>query len=195
MYTNRLTAIVRRLLMARKSLTKDQKAEAIRQLKAGGAVSSVADAVGAEPEAIKKEKALKLRQSEATTTYGSVVTVRLSPEEVQQLDRLKDVLGTDSRSEVLRTLLRSSVGMLEFPPEQAAELEAIKHELHKIGVNINQIAFAANTRKIKLARGQMRALDDLRLTMPKVRTFLQAVVAEQRRRGVRLFKAFVEGEA
>ena len=41
----------------------------------------------------------------------------------------------------------------------------------------------------------MHALDDLRLTMPKVRTFLQAVVAEQRRRGVRLFKAFVEGGA
>lgn len=181
--------------MARKSLTKDQKAEAIRQLKAGGAVSSVADAVGVEPEAIKKEKALKMRQSEATTTYGSVVTVRLSPEEVQQLDRLKGVLATESRSDVLRTLLRSSVGMLEFPPGQAAELEAIKHELHKIGVNINQIAFAANTRKIKLANGQMHALDDLRLTMPKVRTFLQAVVSEQRRRGVRLFKAFIEGEA
>ena len=38
--------------MARKSLTKDQKAEAIRQLKAGGAVSTVADAVGAAPEAL-----------------------------------------------------------------------------------------------------------------------------------------------
>ena len=75
------------------------------------------------------------------------------------------------------------------------ELEAIKHELHKIGVNINQIAFAANTRKIKLAKGEMHALDDLRLVMPRVRTFLQAVVAEQRRRGVRLFKAFVEAEA
>ncbi|WP_299847900.1 plasmid mobilization relaxosome protein MobC [uncultured Paracoccus sp.] len=181
--------------MARRSLTREQKAETIRQVKAGGAVSTVADAVGAERDAIKTEKALKLRQSEATTTYGSAVAVRLSPEEVQQLDRLKDVLGTDSRSDVLRSLLRSSVGMLEFPPEQAAELEAIKHELHKIGVNINQIAFAANTRKIKLAKGEMRALDDLRLTMPKVRTFLQAVVAEQRRRGVRLFKAFVEGEA
>ena len=176
--------------MPRKSLTKDQREEAIRQLKAGEAASSVADAVGAEPEAIKKEKALKLRQSEATTTYGSVVTVRLSPAELQQLDRLKGVLGTDSRSEVLR----SSVGMLEFPPQQAAELEAIKHELHKIGVNINQIAFAANTRKIKLAKGQMHALDDLRLAMPKVRTFLQSVVAEQRRRGVRLFKAFIEAE-
>ncbi len=194
MYTSFLAKFARRVLMARKSLTRDQKEEAVRQLKAGGTVSSVADAVGASPDAIKKEKALKLRQSEATTTYGSVVPVRLSPAELQQLDRLKVVLGTDSRSYVLRTLLRSSVGMLEFPPEQAAELEAIKHELHKIGVNINQIAFAANTRKIKLAKGQMHALDDLRLIMPKVRTFLQAVVSEQRRRGVRLFKAFVEGE-
>ncbi|WP_157936031.1 plasmid mobilization relaxosome protein MobC [Paracoccus zhejiangensis] len=195
MFTDHPIAIAGRALMARRSLTREQKAETIRQVKAGGAVSTVADAVGAERDAIKTEKALKLRQSEATTTYGSAVAVRLSPEEVQQLDRLKDVLGTDSRSDVLRSLLRSSVGMLEFPPEQAAELQAIKHELHKIGVNINQIAFAANTRKIKLAKGEMRALDDLRLTMPRVRTFLQAVVAEQRRRGVRLFKAFVEGEA
>ncbi len=195
MFTDRPIAIAGRALMARESLTREQKAEVVRQLKAGGAVSAVAEAIGAEPEAIKTEKALKLRQSEATTTYGSAVAVRLSPEEVQQLDSLKDVLGADSRSDVLRSLLRSSVGMLEFPPEQAAELEAIKHELHKIGVNINQIAFAANTRKIKLAKGEMHALDDLRLTMPRLRTFLQAVVAEQRRRGVRLFKAFVEGEA
>ena len=133
-----------------------------------------------------------MRQSEATTTYGRVITLRLSSEELHQLDRLKGEIGAGSRSDVLRSLLRSSTGMLEFPPDQAMQLEAIKSELHKIGVNINQIAFAANTRKIKLAMGHLRALDELKSSLPKVRTFLQAVVSEQRRRGVRLFKAYVE---
>lgn len=180
--------------MARKALTKEQKTEALRQLKAGGTVASVADALGADRGAVSKEKSRKLRQSEATTTYGSVVTVRLSPEEVRQLDGLKAVLGTDSRSDVLRTLLRSGVGMLEFPPEQAARIEDIRHELHKIGVNINQIAFAANTRKIRLAKPHMRSLDELRTALPRIRTYLQGVVSEQRRRGVRMFRAFVEAE-
>lgn len=178
--------------MKRKSLTKSQKDDALRQLKAGGQVKAVAEAVGVSDNTISKEKALRLRQSEATTTYGLNVGVRLSPEEVRQLDRLKAELGASSRSDALRTILRSSVGMLEFPPDQAVELEAIKTELHKIGVNINQIAFAANTRKIKLARGHMRALDELRSSLPKVRTFLQSVVSEQRRRGVRLFRAYLE---
>ena len=180
--------------MFRKSLTKSQREEALRQLKAGGSVKSVAEAVNANPDSISKEKNLRLRQSEATTTYGRAITVRLSPEELRQLDRLKDEIGTNSRSDVLRTLLRSGVGLLEFPPEQTARLEEIKSELHKIGVNINQIAFAANTRKIELARGHLHALDELKSSLPKVRTYLQSVVDEQRRRGVRLFRSFLEAE-
>ncbi|MFN8683944.1 plasmid mobilization relaxosome protein MobC [Paracoccus sp. P2] len=192
MYTMLTAQVTEWFRLARKTLTKAQKEEALRQLKAGGAVSTVADAVGVPAATISKERALRVRQSEATTTYGSVVTVRLSPEEVRQLDGLKAVLGTDSRSDVLRSLLRSGVGMIEFPPDQAAKIEEIRHELHKIGVNINQIAFAANAKKIKLAKGHMGALDELRAALPQVRTYLQAVVSEQRRRGIRLFRAFVE---
>ena len=133
-----------------------------------------------------------MRQSEATTTYGRVITLRLSPEELRQLDRLKAEIGAGSRSDVLRTLLRSSTGLLEFPPEQAVQLEEIKAQLHKIGVNINQIAFAANARKITFARWYLHALDEVKSALPKVRIFLQSVVSEQRRRGVRLFKAYIE---
>lgn len=38
----------------------------------------------------------------------------------------------------------------------------------------------------------MAALDELRAALPQIRTYLQAVVSEQRRRGIRLFRAFVE---
>ena len=59
--------------MARKSLTKEQKAEAIRQLKAGGTVSSVADAVGfatAPPERAGRTQALRLSAVRCFTRWA-----------------------------------------------------------------------------------------------------------------------------
>lgn len=106
--------------MARTSLTRDERDEMIRRLKAGGTVASVSDALGVRRNAIAKEKARRLRENDAATTYGSVVSVRLSPEETRALDALKPVVGTGSRSDVLRSLLRAGVGLLEFPPEQPA---------------------------------------------------------------------------
>lgn len=176
--------------MARKRLTAEQRDEAIRQLKAGGAVKSAADAVGASVSAVSKLKARSVGDSRAVTTAGKPVAARLSVEEIEALDRLGDALGASSRSDALRSLVRLSVGMLEFPPEQAAQISEIKHELHKIGVNINQIAMAANRGRVELATPHLDAVGELRSALPRVRSFLHAVVDEQRRRGVRLFQRY-----
>lgn len=136
----------------------------------------------------------KPRVSGATTTAGKAISVRLSPEELEALEVLQDRIGAGSRSDALRSLVRASVGMLEFYPEQAARLGEIKTELHKIGVNINQIAMAANRGRIDIARQEWSAVNDLRQALPKVRTWLNAVVDEQRRRGVRLYRSFAEKE-
>ena len=123
------------------------------------------------------------------------LTLRLAEADLARLVTEAAATGL-SRTQWSVALIRARLHRRpQLTPVEAVALIEIRRELRRIGVNINQIAFAANTRKIKLAKGQMHALDDLRLTMPKVRTFLQAVVAEQRRRGVRLFKAFVEGGA
>ena len=147
----------------------------------------------ADAAARKRAKTQRIRGSGATTTSGKAVTVRLSPEEVAALARLQEQLGASSRSDALRSVLRASVGMLEFPPAEAAKLGEIKSELHKIGVNVNQIALAANRGRIDLARAEWQVLNELRLSLPKLRTWLNAVVEEQRRRGVRLFRSFSEG--
>jgi len=126
------------------------------------------------------------------TTHGKAVAVRLSPEELAALDRLMAEIGARSRSDALRSALRASAGLLEFHPGQAAQLSEIRSELHKIGVNVNQIALAANRGRIDLARAEWQGLNELRLALPKLRTWLHAVVDEQRRRGVRLFRAFSE---
>ena len=84
--------------------------------------------------------------------------------------------------------------MLELPPEEAAQLAEIKAELHKIGVNVNQIALAANRGRIDMARQEWAAINELRQALPRLRTWLNGVVDEQRRRGIRLFRAFVEAE-
>lgn len=121
--------------------------------------------------------------------------MRLSPEELDALERLQGRIGAGSRSDALGLIVRASIGMLEFQPEQADQSAGVKFELHKIGVNINQIASAANRGRIDLAREEWNAINDLSQSLPKVRTWLGAVVDEQRRRGIRLYRAFAEAES
>ena len=60
---------------------------------------------------VRRPRPSKLRESDATTTGGKAVAVRLSAEEVAALDVLQARIGATSRSDVLRALVRSSVGM------------------------------------------------------------------------------------
>ena len=187
-------AICERRKVTGTTLSKDQKAKAIRRLKQGGDVAALAGPPVRAAEAMQRPHQTKVRESDATTTGGKAVAVRLSVEEVSALDALQARIGATSRSDVLRALVRSSVGMLELPAEDAAQLAEIKTELHKIGVNVNQIALAANRGRIDMARQEWAAINELRQALPRLRTWLNGVVDEQRRRGIRLFRAFVEAE-
>lgn len=178
--------------MAPDSLTQDKTADAIRRLTRSGDVAIAADALGGA--AVKRGRPPRVRDNDAATTGGKAVAVRLSPEELAALDALQVRIGATSRSDMLRALVRSGVGMLEFPAEEAARMAEIKAELHKIGVNVNQIALAANRGRIDMARQEWTALNELRQALPGLRGWLNAVVDEQRRRGVRLFRAFIEAE-
>lgn len=176
--------------MSRTTQTKKQKAEAIRRVKHSGTVAAVSEA----PAAAKRPRPTKPRKSDATTTGGKAVAVRLAPAEVAALDALQIRIGATSRSDALRALVRSGTGMLELPTEDGARLAEIKAELHKIGVNVNQIALAANRGRIDLVRQDWVAIAELRQALPGLRTWLGAVVDESRRRGIRLFQAFLEAE-
>ena len=124
---------------------------------------------------------------------GQVVSCRLPAEELQAFDALCTQLGAKSRSDGVRSVVRMASGFLEFSREDSTRLEEIRYELAKIGTNVNQIALAANRGRIDLARAEWQVLNELRLSLPKLRTWLNAVVEEQRRRGVRLFRSFSEG--
>jgi len=178
--------------LARDTLTRNQKAEAIRRLTRGGDVAVAADALAGA--AVKRGRPPRVRDNDAATTGGKAVAVRLSPEELAALDALQARIGSSSRSDVLRALVRSGVGLLEFPAEDATRMAEIRVELHKIGVNVNQIALAANRGRIDMARQEWAALNELRQALPGLRGWLNAVVDEQRRRGIRLFRAFIEAE-
>ena len=168
--------------------------KAVRRLKDAGLVRSGSDPAASSTGQRRTARKSTSRENDAVTTGGKIVTVRLSAEEFDALEAMRARNGTESRSDALRSLIRASVGMLEFPADDAARLGEIKTELHKIGVNINQIALAANRGRIDMARQEWGAINDLRQALPKVRTWLNAVVDEQRRRGIRLYRAFVEAE-
>ncbi|MGR3440046.1 MAG: DNA mobilization endonuclease VirD1/MobC family subunit [Paracoccus sp. (in: a-proteobacteria)] len=134
------------------------------------------------------------RSRETATTGGQSVSARLSPVELEALEALKARHGYGSNSDALRALVRSASGLLEADPATATGLEAIRAELHGIGVSVNAIALAVGQGRIDLARADLVALNTLRQALPEMRSYLRAVVDEQRRRGIRLFAEFREAE-
>lgn len=180
--------------MAQQKLTSSEREEAIRRLKADGVLRTVAGSLGQPQETVAKLRRGEVRPRDSATTNGKPVAARLTPAELEQLEGLKTRLGLTSNSDAIRALVRAASGMLEFDPVTAGKIDEVRDELRKIGVNVNQIALAANRGRIDLARQEWRAIDELRRVFPKVEDYLRAVVNEQRRRGTRLFQKFIEAE-
>lgn len=174
-------------------LTLSQRNDLTLRLKAGEKAAALAAEFGVSRSAVSQIKSRSDGASRATTSKGAVVAARLSPAEMDALDRLKKRAGTRKNADAIRSLLRMAVGLLEFQPEEESRLEEIRTELHKIGVNVNQIALAANRGRTDLLQHQWKELNELRRSLPKVRSYLKAVVDEQRRKGIRLYEKFGEG--
>lgn len=121
-----------------------------------------------------------------------MVSCRLPAEELRAFDALCGQLGVKSRSDGVRTVVRMASGFLEFSREDNARLEEIRFELGKIGTNVNQIALTANRGRVTLVRAHWGSVEELRRVLPGVAKALAQVVAERRRRGVALFRKFVE---
>lgn len=131
----------------------------------------------------------------AVTTGGAILSARISGEELRAFDSMVAELGYRSRSDALRAMIRVGSGFLEFAREDAEALAELQHELHKIGVNVNQIALAANRRRVALVQAQWQDLNELRAALPAVRGLLKQINDEHRRRGMALFRAPSEGSA
>ena len=144
--------------------------------------------------AATKSTARPRHSRETATTGGKSVSARLSPAEGEALEALKARHGFGSNSDALRALVRAASGMLEADPATTGGLEALRSELHEIGVSVNAIALAAGQGRIDPSGEQWAALSGLRQTLPEMRSYLRAVVDEQRRRGIRLFAAWREAE-
>ena len=129
----------------------------------------------------------------ATTTGGAVLSARVSGDELAAFDALIKTLGLRSRSDALRVMVRGASGFLEFSREDAAALSEIAHELHKIGVNVNQIALAANRGRVPMMRAEWQAVNELRAVLPPLRKMLKQIVDERRRKGAALFREEVAG--
>ncbi|NEY92007.1 CopG family ribbon-helix-helix protein [Tabrizicola oligotrophica] len=143
--------------------------------------------VGADP-AVAAAKSGRAGKNVAVTTGGAILSARISGEELQAFDALVAELGYRSRSDALRAMIRVGSGFLEFRPEEAEALAELQHELHKIGVNVNQIALAANRRRVALVQAQWQDLNELRAALPAVRGLLKQINDEHRRRGMALFR-------
>ena len=142
---------------------------------AAKALSATANRAGDETASAETPaKRGQTARNDATTTGGTILSARV-------------------RSDALRAMIRVGSGFLEFSREDAEALLEVQHELHKIGVNVNQIALAANRRRVNLVQAQWQDLNELRAVLPSVRTLLKQINDEHRRRGIALFRHQSDG--
>jgi hypothetical protein len=104
------------------------------------------------------------------TTGGRILSVRVSREEALAFDEVMASTGFASRSEAPL-------------PEETELLAGLARELHKIGVNVNQIALAANRRQIALMRAEWDAIAQLRKLLPELRLAIGRLVGLRRQAG------------
>ncbi|HDR29989.1 hypothetical protein [Rhodovulum sp.] len=109
----------------------------------------------------KGKRDSRLRCDAAATTAGQVVICRLWSEEIGVFDALCTQMGAASRSDWLRSIIRMSGGFLEFSRADSDALEGLHRELHRIGVNVNRVAHAANRGRVDLVRVHWKALTEL----------------------------------
>jgi Arc/MetJ-type ribon-helix-helix transcriptional regulator len=117
------------------------------------------------------------------TTGGRILSVRVSREEAQAFDAAIGSAGFTSRSEALRALVRGAGSAVAPLPEETELLAGLARELHKIGVNVNQIALAANRRQIALMRSEWDAVGALRELLPELRLAIGRLVSLRRQAG------------
>lgn len=84
--------------------------------------------------------------------YPKVVTVRVSTGEHGEIHRVAGLARLSASRLLVRSLLdRRLPEMSDTPPptkEERAELEFLLYELHKIGVNLNQLAHRNNRARL-----------------------------------------------
>ncbi|PTX41830.1 mobilization protein MobC [Gemmobacter caeni] len=121
--------------------------------------------------------------SRRPTTGGRILSVRVSREEALAFDAATLSAGFTSRSEALRVLVRGAGGAVAPLPEETELLVSLTRELHKIGVNVNQIALAANRRQIALVRAEWDEIGALRKFLPELRLAIGRLVGLRRQAG------------
>lgn len=154
----------------------------------GKSDAEVAEAFGVKRDTIYRLKKRMGFSSPAAKSAKRIVSFRLSEDEYRAFSALAMESGCETNGEFARVLVRSAAGFIEISREKADALDEIRGELHKIGVNVNQIARAANSRKVDLVRAQWDEITKLTNDLGPLRTYLNGIVAEARRKGSRWWR-------
>lgn len=99
-----------------------------------------------------------------TVVNGARLMVRLRPAEAAYVARESMAMGLPRAAWVAALVARRAQAGLVFAAGSERALIAVQSEIHRIGVNVNQIARALNTAVMdgRVLELEMAALDDLR---------------------------------
>lgn len=100
-----------------------------------------------------------------------LITLKIEPSVIEQLDDLAEMSGID-RSKLIRNFINNGLAdnedftIKKFSDETLKEINTVKNELHRIGININQIAKqnTNHTNLIQFCKDFKKLVDDFENT-------------------------------
>ncbi|MCQ2960635.1 MAG: MobC family plasmid mobilization relaxosome protein [Bacteroidales bacterium] len=114
----------------------------------------------------KRQGGRPIKEQKKTRRY----TILFSENEYQKLKKLQDKTNKKDLSKLISSILFEKEIKVQYVDKQT---ENITYELHKIGVNINQIAHYFNIKKElnpELSRQQIEALEKIKTILEDIKT-------------------------
>lgn len=176
------------VMPARKSFSRNHHRQALDMLGKGYSYEEVGDEFGVAADTIYRLKKKHSFQGKTVVAKGRKVTVRLSEVELKSLQAFREQNGKKSNSDAVRAMIRSSQGFLELSAEAQAEFEELKRKIEGMANNINQVAYAANAKRIVLVREQWEDVEELRKGLGELSRTVKDVMREMRRKSVKLWQ-------
>lgn len=171
----------------KKSFGKIHKELALKMVSNGSSYEDVGAEFGVGRDAVYRLVKDRTFTGESVRYKGRKLQARLSKEEERLLLSFKESGNFKTDSDAIRALLRSTKGFLEVSSEAQTVFEGLTRKIEGMATNINQVARAANYKKIDLVRAQWEDVEELRRGLGELTRLVKDALREMRRKNTRLW--------
>lgn len=173
---------------AKKSFGPKQKQEALWMVSRGASYAEVGLHFGVAKDTIYRLNKARSFKGPSVVSGGRNLKVRLSQNHEDCLKAFREQGGFKTDSDAIRALLMSTQGFISVSDHAQADFQKLTRQIEGMATNINQVARAANTKRIDLVREQWEDVEEVRRGLRELTRFVHDVMSEMRQEGVKLWK-------